>query len=146
MPLDFKKIENLLIKKSDQLSLIRIIVEYSTLKQKLENPESQSWYFIKGIESSKNRLISLKNEFNEIRRIFIETTIDELIEIINENLKYKSHYEKNGMNMVQRMHYSSIISEIEFAKELMRLKSKTDSLKEIDYYLENPEEFLKFFE
>jgi len=146
MPLDFKKIENLLIKKRDKSSLIRIIVEYSTLKQKLENPENQSWYFIKGIESSKNRLISLKNEFNVIRRIFNETTIDELIEIINENLKYKSHYEKNGMNMVQRMHYSSIISEIEFAKELIRLKSKTDSLKEIDYYIESPEEFLKFFD
>lgn len=144
--MDFKKIENLIIKKTDDSSLIRIIVEYSSLKQKLDFPENQSWYFKQGIESSKKRLITLTQEYNNIRKTFNETTIDSLIETINENLTYKSGYERNGMNTLQQMHYSAIISKIQFLKELIRLKSKTELLVDIDYYLEYPDEFLKFIE
>lgn len=144
MALDIKKIENSFINNKNESSLVRIIVEYSILKQKIETQESQSWYFKLGFESSKERLIALTKEFEEIRKTFNETSIDELIERINENLKYKSGYEKNGMNTIQQMHYSSIISENEFYNELLRLKSKTEFLKDIDYYLENPEEFLIF--
>jgi hypothetical protein len=146
MAIDFNKISNLLIKKKDKSSLFRILVEYSGLKQKIENPDNQSWYFKQGIESNKKRLIALTREFEEIRKTFNETTIDELIQRINENLKYKSNYERNGMNTIQQMHYSSIISENEFYNELIRLKSKTELLKDIDYYLENPKEFLIFID
>lgn len=146
MSLDFKKIENFLILKKDESSLIRILIEYSGLKHKIENPENQSWYFKQGIESSKERLIALTKEFEEIRKTFNEASIDELIERINENLKYKSGYERSGMNTIQQMHYSSIISENVFYNELIRLKSKTELLKDIEYYLENPEEFLIFID
>ena len=142
--MDFKRIEHLFIKKKDESSFIRIIIEYSSLKQKIENSENQSWYFKQGIDSSKERLIALTKEFEEIRKTFNENSIDELIERINENLKYKSGYERNGMNTIQQMHYSSIISQIVFYNELIRLKSKTELLKDIEYYLENPEEFLIF--
>ena len=40
------------------------------------------------------------------------------------------------------MHYSKMSSENEFLRELIRLKSKTKLLRDIDYYLNKPEEFL----
>jgi hypothetical protein len=146
MGLNFKKIENQLIKKKDKSSLIRILVDYSTLKQKIENPDNQSWYFKQGLESSKKRLVNLTKEYNGIRKFFNETTIDSLIEKINKNLRFKSGYERNGMNTIQQMHYSSIISQNEFYNELIRLKSKSKLLMDINYYLENPEEFLNFID
>ena len=144
--MNFKKIQSLLIKSKDDSSLIRILVEYADLKQKLEVPINQSWYFKQGLESRKQRLVTIMKEYNEIRKIFNETTIDFFIEKINENLRYKTGYERNGMNTIQQMLYSSIVSENKFFSELIRLKSKTELLMPIDYYLENPEEFLKFIE
>ena len=146
MALNFKRIEDLLIKGKNESSLVRIIIDYSTLKRKIESPDNQSWYFKQGIESSKQRLGLLKIEYEEIRKLFNETSIDFFIEKINENMVYKSGYEKNGMNSIQQMHYSSIISENKFFNELIRLKSRTKLLMPIDYYLDNTEEFLKFVE
>lgn len=146
MAINFKKIENLLIKKNDESSIVRILVDYSVLKQRIEDLDNQSWYFKQGIESSKERLIALTKEFEKIRKTFNETSIDELIELINDNLRFKLGYELRGMNTIQQMHYSSIISENLFFNELIRLKSKTELLHDIEYYLENPEEFLIFID
>ena len=146
MALNFKRIGDLLLKKRDESSLIRILVEYSSIKQKLGSPDNQSWYFKKGIESNKQRLVTLTKEYNDIRKTFNENTIDSFIERINKNLKDKLSIEKQGMNTLTQMHYFSILSSNEFFNELIRLKSKTDLLMPIDYYMENPEEFIKFIE
>jgi len=142
MPLDAKKLQGLLFKKQDSSSLARILLEYATLLQKLEASSSQSWYFKQGLDANKKRILNLKKEFNDIKDIFNATTIDELLGKITENLEGKLHYEKYGMNTIQQMHYSKMSSENEFLRELIRLKSKTKSLRNIDYYLKNPEEFL----
>lgn len=144
--MDIRRIERIITNCKDESSLIKIIVEYFTLKQKLENPEKQSWYFKQGIESSKRKLIELNEKFEEIRKIFNETTIDELIERINKNQEIKSFYETNGMNTIQQIHYSSILSNNKFYSELLHLKSKTKILMDINHYLENPDELLIFFE
>jgi len=146
MSLHFKKIESLLIKRESETRLARIIIDYSTLKHKLENPDNQSWYCKRGIESNKQKLLSLTKEYEEIRNLFNESSIDYFIANINENLKIKSWYERNGMNTIQQMHYLSIISKNEFFSELVRLKSKTELLMPIDYYCDNPEEFVKFID
>ncbi len=146
MSLNFKRLENLLIKNKDESNLVSIIFEYLVLKQKIDNLEKQSWYFKKGIESSKKRLISLTEKYNEIRKTFNESTIGSIIEKINENLVIKSSYEKNGMNTIQHMHYSSIIRENETMNELLHLKSKIEILMPFDHYLNFPDEILKLVE
>ena len=142
MALDSKKLQGLLFKEQSSSSLARILLEYATLTQKMESPDSQSWYFKKGLEANRKRILRLKKEFNDIKDIFNAATVDTLLSRIDENLVVKLHYEKHGMGMIGQMHYSKVISENEFLRELIRLKSKTKSLHDIDYYLENPEEFL----
>jgi len=146
MALHFRQLEGLFFTRQDGSSLIRILVEYATLRQKIENPSGQSYYFKRGLESRQKRLVDLTKEFTYVKETFNMSTIDTLLEKINENLEGKRHYEKYGMNTIQQMHYSKIISENEFLRELIRLKSKTKSLQDIDFYLENPEEFLVIFE
>jgi hypothetical protein len=142
MPLDANKLQGLLFKKQDNSSLARILLEYATLVQKVEAPSGQSWYFKKGLEANKKRILDLTKEFNDIKDMFNDATIDALLGKINENSEGKRHYEKYGMNTIQQMHYSKMNSENEFLRELIRLKSKTKSLRDIDYYLKHPEEFL----
>ena len=142
MPLDAKKLQGLLFKKQDSSSLARILLEYATLVHKVEASSGQSWYFKQGLEANKKRILDLTEEFNGIKDMFNTSTIDALLGKINENSEGKGHYQKYGMNTIQQMHYSKMNSENEFLRELIRLKSKTKSLRDIDYYLKHPEEFL----
>ena len=58
MGININKIEKVLIK---DIHLNRIISDYLVLRDKLNNPKSQSWYSKKGIE------ITLLNWFNRQR-------------------------------------------------------------------------------
>ena len=144
MAIAFKKIENLLLKRKNESTLENIIITYSILKQKIEDADNQSWYFKQGMESSEQRLASLNNEYEDIRKSFNESTIDDFIERINRNSSITSNCEGKSMGAIQLMHYSYLIGESKFLNELIRLKSKTELLMSIDYYLENTEEFLMF--
>lgn len=124
MAINFKRFGDLLFKKKNESSLVRILLEYFSIKQKLENPDNQSWFFKKGIESNKQKLVTLTKEYNEIRKTFNENTIDFFIEKINKNLEDKLSIEKHGMNTLTQMYYSSILSSNEFYNELIRLKRK----------------------
>lgn len=146
MALNFNQIENLIVKKRSESSVASIIISYSTLKQKLKDTENHTWYFKKGIESKRQKLASLNNDFEKIRALFNESTIDFFIHEINENNLYLSGVEGKGRSLNQRMLYSWKISNNNFFKELIRLKSKTKILMPLNYYLENPEEFLKVLE
>lgn len=144
MALKFKEIEKILVKGKNESSLENIIIEYSTLKQKVENSDNQSWYFQKGLEASNQRLTSLNNDYEEIRKLFNDSTIDDFIERINGNSSITSSYEGKSMGAIQLLYYSYKLSESRFFNELIRLKSKTELLMPIECYLENSEEFLMF--
>lgn len=146
MSLNFTQIQNLLVKNKIESSLVAIITEYSTIKQKLNNLSHQSWYFRQGIEASEERMFSLNNDFEEIRKLFNESTIDFFIQVINKNNKKLTCIKGTGTSSIQRMRYFSILGENEFFNELIRLKSKTELLMPIDDYLDEPDEFLKFIE
>lgn len=82
----------------------------------------------------------MTKEYEEIRKLFNESSIDYFIEKVNENLLFKSSYERNGMNTIQRIQYSFIINENNLFNELIRLKNKTKVIKSINYYLSNKKE------
>ncbi|MBA6154211.1 hypothetical protein [Gelidibacter maritimus] len=146
MALNFNQIENLLVKYKSDSSLAELIIKYSALKQELEDTENHSWYFKQGIESKMQEIDSLNNHFEKMRALFNESKIDFFINKINVNNEYLSGLEGKGTSFIQRISYSWKVGENELFNELIRLKSKTELLMGIDYYLENPDEFLIFID
>lgn len=147
MAFKIKDIENLIINGENESSLAKTITEYLTLKQKIEDVDSQSWYFVQGLESHKNKLLTLKINYEEIREFFNGSSIDCFIDEINENTnKIKEYRTRRWLNTIARIHISAMTNKNAFLNELIRLKSKSDLLIPIDDYSENPEEFMKFIE
>lgn len=142
MAIDLQRIVKLLVDEKDESTLSQIVVEYLTLKQKIEDVGNHTWYFKKGLESSKKRLLTLNDKYEKIRQLFSESTLDDFVEIVNQNLASISDFEKGPMNSIKYIAYSIKLDENEFFSELIRLKSKTDSLMPIEDYMENPDEFL----
>ncbi|WP_150452103.1 hypothetical protein [Arenibacter lacus] len=146
MALKLHRIENLLVKKKSNSTLVKIMVEYATLKQQLENAPSQSWYFKQAVASNTQRLETLTEDFEVIRELFNNVPIDLFIHKINENNSIRARYKGKGMNAVLYMVCTALGKENEFLSELVRLKSKTKTLMPLVYYLQQPEEFLKFID
>ena len=142
MALNLNQIINLLVKKKSESNLVEAFTEYSILKQKLEDKENQSWYFKKGIEKKIKEMSSLRNHLEKIRELFNESTINILIDKINQNNLSLSASKGKYKAMIR----SSTIRENNFYNELISLKSKTELLMPIDFYLDNPEEFLKLID
>lgn len=142
MAIDLRRIVKLIVDEKNETTLSQIVVEYLTLKQKIEDVDNHTWYMKKGLESSKKRLLSLNEKYEKIRQLFNESTLDDFVEKVNQNLASISDFEKGPMNSIKYIAYSIKLNENEFLNELIRLKSKTDSLMPIEDYLENPDEFL----
>jgi len=121
-----------------------IIFEYGTLKQKLQNVEAHSWAFKKGLENHQKKLVTLKKEFEGIRSDFNSTDLDELIFQLNkENEGLKSFESKSYRGMIDRIAIASFRSKIVYLQLLIDIKSRTDEIKEMDYYFENKEQLIE---
>ena len=53
----------------NKTSLNTIVRDFLIIREKIHNPENNSFYFRKGIESSTRKMNSLKDEFENIRNI-----------------------------------------------------------------------------
>lgn len=122
--------------------IIRIIIEYGEIEQKIKNTESQTWYFNQGLESKKARLIGLETEFEKIRKDFNDSSLDELIYKLNEIKVQKENLLNRNLNTVHQIYLSSLISEIKYIEDLIEMKSRVDKIMSINYYTENASEFL----
>jgi hypothetical protein len=121
------------------------VVQYATLKQKIDDPAEQSWYFKKGIESQLKRIKKLNTEFELIREFYNQTDVDTLIQLLKEE---KEQLEiilnnKTMSRMIRSILINSKNNSINYYHQLLALKSKIDVLQSIDYYAENPKEFEK---
>lgn len=139
-------IESLFSKNRNETSLANLILNYASLKQKIENTNEYSWYFKRGLDSNLKKLAALSADFERIRKLFNEANVDFFLQKIAENDAYLIKLEGKYKSFSQRILYSWKISNIQFLKELIQLKSNVKTLKPIDYYLENPEVFLKTFD
>ncbi|MGE0076364.1 MAG: hypothetical protein AB7S48_00740 [Bacteroidales bacterium] len=94
--------------------IIRIIIEYGEIEQKIKNTESQTWYFNQGLESKKARLIGLETEFEKIRKDFNDSSLDELIYKLNKIKDQKGNLLNRNLNTVHQIYLSSLISKIKY--------------------------------
>ncbi len=146
MALHIEKIIPLLIGQESKSMIADLVFEYATLKLKLDNPDPQSWYFEKGIDSHQQRLKFTGKRYEDIRTFFNQTTIDFLIEQVNDHQHQITELEQGYMNMLTRMRYQHLISEKKRFNELIQLKSRINKLQTIDYYQDNPEDLLSIIQ
>jgi len=144
MRINFNDIQNMIIKPQSSVSIL--IMDYGAIVQKLENKEQQSWYFKQSIQSALDKKDEIKNKFEKISLIFNKTSLDDFIAQKAEIEKKQQEVLKPRMNMIKRIVYAAYVSKINSLNELIVLKSKIEKLQPIDYYLENPEAFLKIAE
>ncbi len=144
--MNLDQIENLLLKKKDESTLANIIISYAGLKQKIENTQSHSWYFKRALPNKREKLNDLIEEFEEFRAFYNQATIDDLLEEIRNIEDFQSVFTKEGRNVITVKCYQLAEGKKKFYTELIRLKSKTPVLESLDFYLDHPEDFLKFIE
>lgn len=146
MAINLQQIYNLVGKKKSHSALAEIMMEYAKLKKSLENTADKSWYFKKAIETKKEKLVDLNNDFEKIRSLFNENTIDDFLHKINKNNESIARFTPEGRNAITVLASNALKNDSEFMTELIRLKSKTKYIEPLDYYLDNPEDFLPFIE
>lgn len=144
--MNLNQIQNIITESKNESSLTNLIVDYSSLRQQLDNSKNQSWYFKKGIPAKQEKLVSIEKNFEEIRQFFNTSAVDDLLNIINKKKKWTAHLTEDGRNVVTDMCRNIVEGETEFLTELIRLKSKMNKMESIDFYTSHPDEFLKFME
>jgi|SRR5690554_1519912 len=143
MALKLNQVIDVLTKKEEKTTtVVNIIIEYAVLKQKLDNPEEQSWYFKKSLETSNEKLIELKRQYEAIRTRLNEHTIDDFIGFLNEKSRKLEKLNKYPKNTIRLIATSSVKSDIHYLNELISLKSKADVFPPMSHYLEDSEAFL----
>jgi hypothetical protein len=121
-------------------TVIKLILDYAILKQKLNRPKSASWYEKLSEESRRKKTDELKKEFEGIRDIVNNNSLDDLLEDLSRAEQNKKRLESfRNRNSVIRTGLSMASAEISYRKELIALKSVPGKLKSIDFYIENPE-------
>jgi hypothetical protein len=124
--------------------LENIILEYAGLLQKMNNVEQQSWFFKKAEENNLLKLNNLKSQFEKMRTEVNDTSIDDLIESLND---YKEQAKSIQIHFqpgfIKGLSVASFNSKIIYIEELLTIKSRIDKMNELDDYLENRESLIK---
>lgn len=131
--------------------LQKIIFDYYSLKQRLDNPDQQSWYFIQGLESSKKKLITLKNSYEDIRNEFnvtsIETYKKELKKLKKTNENNQRYIDSGEyIGFMKGMFFTSVKSQIGLLDETLKLKLKIGKLEPIEYYQDKLDNLNEIFQ
>ncbi len=124
-------------------TLADLVLEYVTVKQKPGSSEERSRHFKKGAESKNQKLQSLAKSYENTREFYNQSTVDVLIELVNEHRLTIEELEEGHRDKFAYLQYLHHISEMEFYNELIQLKSRINELQPIDYYIDNPEELLE---
>ncbi|HZK07597.1 MAG TPA: hypothetical protein VFC92_05305 [Bacteroidales bacterium] len=139
MAVHAKDLINIIV--SPTSDIITIIIDYGKLKQKLQNPESHTWYFNQGLESHQAKLSDLKKKFESFRSDFNDFDLDELISKLNEVKTEKSEIPRR-MGLIQQIHLASVLSRMKYLESLIEMKSRISEMMPIDYYIENGDALL----
>ena len=141
MAINLKDILKIIVKPKSNTA--RILIEYGKLEQQLKEPEHQSEYFQYGIQNHKKKLIELKDDFEDIRNDFNDTSLDVLISKLSEIKIEKETLIKQSLNTMKLIYLSSLESNINYLDDLVELKSRiSKKMMPIDYYIRNTDDFL----
>lgn len=146
MPLKFNDIAQKL-NVANKPKVIVLLLEYGAIKYKLDNPETQTWYFKKDIDGKKKKLKTLNAEFEKIRDDLNGATLDTLFASLNEKKRDEEKILGKGyLNTIDQIFYSNLLADINYINDLIRIKNTVGELNSIDYYIDRPEEILRIME
>lgn len=143
MSVSISKLENYLSNTQKQSSFVDLLLKYLILKQKLEDTSNHSWYFKQSINSKQAELGHLGCQFENLREKYNNSSLDSLIQKINENNDYLSDAKTNYRGFNHRIVCSWKRNENDLYNEFIHLKNKIEKIKPIEDYIVFPEEFLK---
>jgi len=133
MALTFDRIVPLITNR-DLTTVEKCVQEIADLKHKFANPETQSFYFKKGIESQKVRLKKILSEYDEYKDFINGNEISDFQDEIKEK---KSRLERmTTRGFLNMMAYQSVEYTINSLEEAIVVKKKYGKI-------DNPDQMLK---
>src|SRR6056297_1239030 len=127
MPINQKSIMQIISNQVDykHTTAGRIAMEYAELKKKIENPELQSWYFKQSLDSNKQKMKSLKKEFEEWRKEVNEISVDILLEQRKDNETFvKNVLKMERISFIYQIALNAKVSSIAHINEVLKLKGR----------------------
>ena len=116
--------------------LSKLLLEISVLKEKLAHPEQQDLYFRLGIESNKHRLISLKQQFNILRKEVNTADVKALLQEVNSIEEFLTWYKATAQTgFINEIVIHSKTSRIRHLQLIAGLKNELGKVKSLTHYL-----------
>jgi hypothetical protein len=126
-----------------RLGLTATLWEILTLRQKLADPDSQSWYFRKGLASNQQRLHELSETYEKERWEFNRIDSDQYLELkamVEHELEYVIPHQRPFF--LRAIFQSRAEQQLNDFKEALILKSRIDTLYSAEYYENHPDALL----
>ena len=97
--------------------------QIDNLEHRINNPEEQSWYFRKGIETQEKNLRSFKNQFEELKEEFYESdSVDNLERELGDLVITSGKIKVTGMG--SGYHKMAVNSKIKKVSEMIEMKNR----------------------
>ncbi len=143
MAIDLNLLMNLLDPNIHLVDFEKIVMDYAALKEQMADTEKQSFYFRLALDGKKEKLNLLKERFQHIRRLFKKHTAYKLQKKIMRQEKQKLKINTpSDINLMAYMQLAAIDNQIAVYKKVLELKGRVHTMKNINYYVERPNEML----
>ncbi len=112
-----------------------LIQEILILRERLNNPEKQSFYFRLGIKVHKDRLTELEETYDSMRKTVNSHSIDDFQEeLIHAQEEYKKISRKRYVGTIHQIALAGIQARINEIENMLDAKAKFGRLKFLDEY------------
>jgi len=116
--------------------LSHLVLEIASLKERLDRPEQQDFYFRKGIKANKQKLSSLIQHFFAFRDEVNTCHIEDLLEQVSGIEAFLQRYEKTAQaGFIKEIVKHSKISQGRHLNLVIGLKKDVGVIKPLGYYL-----------
>lgn len=125
------------------LGLLREIL---VLQSKIENPNTEDFYFQKGLANHKSHLESLKKEYAQMVETVNTNGVDYFLEQVKEyEGKLKKLTSKGYLSTVDQIALGVIKNQISNCKNLLHIKGQFGELKPLEKLMEDEEALMRVF-
>lgn len=130
-----------------QLKIGQLIFDILVLEERLKHPNSQSFYFRRGLKNHLRQVRSLKQNFNRLRHRFNSVSIDDLLSERSEKMRFiegcRSSMQPSLNKQIAICGSESIVSGI---TDMIYLKSLISFIPDIEECKQNSDLLQALFE